>query len=148
MTDEVKTRRCIKCKQEKPIYNFQYTPSKFFPQHRSLICTPCLELMVPADSLGEVDRLCQHMDLPFDIDKWTSLYKIHGDHTLTAYFNTLLDDHYSELNWSTENKKWEIAVISDKGVLKELDSLGHPATENTLRSLESNDTFYINASIK
>ena len=113
MTDEVKTRRCIKCKQEKPIYNFQYTPSKFFPQHRSLICTSCLELMVPADSLGEVDRLCQHMDLPFDIDKWTSLYKIHGGHTLTAYFNTLLDDHYSELNWSTENKKWEIAREED-----------------------------------
>lgn len=113
MTDEVKTRRCIKCKQEKPIYNFQYTPSKFFPQHRSLICTSCLELMVPADSLGEIDRLCQHMDLPFDIDKWTSLYKIHGAHTLTAYFNTLLDDHYSELNWSTENKKWEIAREED-----------------------------------
>lgn len=113
MTDEVKTRRCIKCKQEKPIYNFQYTPSKFFPQHRSLICTPCLELMVPADSLGEVDRLCQHMDLPFDIDKWTSLYKIHGSHTLTAYFNTLLDDHYSELNWSTENEKWKIAREED-----------------------------------
>lgn len=113
MTDEVKTRRCIKCKQEKPIYNFQYTPSKFFPQHRSLICTSCLELMVPADSLGEVDRLCQHMDLPFDIDKWTSLYKIHGGHTLTAYFNTLLDDHYSELNWSTENEKWKIAREED-----------------------------------
>ena len=113
MTDEVKTRRCIKCKQEKPIYNFQYTPSKFFPQHRSLICTSCLELMVPADSLGEIDRLCQHMDLPFDIDKWTSLYKIHGDHTLTAYFNTLLDDHYSELNWSTENEKWKIAREED-----------------------------------
>ena len=47
-----------------------------------------------------------------------------------------------------ENKKWEIAVISDKGVLKDLNSLGHPANENTLRSLESNDTFYINALIK
>ena len=47
-----------------------------------------------------------------------------------------------------DNKKWEIAVISDKWVLKDLDSLGHPANENTLRSLESNDTFYINASIK
>lgn len=113
MTDEVKTRRCIKCKQEKPIHNFQYTPSKFFPQHRSLICTSCLELMVPADSLGEVDRLCQHMDLPFDLDKWTSLYKIHGNHTLSAYFNNLLDDHYSDLNWGTENEKWRIAREED-----------------------------------
>lgn len=47
-----------------------------------------------------------------------------------------------------DNKKWEIAVISDKGVLKDLNSLGYPADENTLRSLESHDTFYINALIK
>lgn len=47
-----------------------------------------------------------------------------------------------------DDKKWEIAVISDKGTLKDLNSLGYPANENTLRSLESNDTFYINATIK
>lgn len=147
MTDEVKTRRCIRCKQEKPLHNFQYTPSKFFPQHRSLICTPCLELMTPADSLGEVDRLCQHMDLPFDIDKWTSLYKIHGEHTLTAYFNTLLDDHYSELNWSVENEKWkiareedyiddEIAALSDAKVRKLKKTWGPSYDKDELMFLE------------
>ena len=47
-----------------------------------------------------------------------------------------------------DNKKWEIAIISDEGVLKDLNSLGYPANENTLHSLESNDTFYINALIK
>lgn len=109
MTDAVKTRRCLKCRQEKPEFNFQYTPSKFFPSHRSLICTSCLETMIDQSNLGEVDRLCRHLDVPFDLNKWTSLYAIHKDHTLTAYFNTLLDDHYQTLQWADENERWRLA---------------------------------------
>ena len=110
MTEEIKTRRCMKCKQEKPIHEFQYTPSRFFPGHRSFYCTTCLEHSIPPDNLGEVDRLCRFLDLPFDLNKWTSLYKIHKDHTLTAYFNTLLDDHYQALQWTDENERWHIAL--------------------------------------
>lgn len=109
MTEELKTRQCLKCRQQKPLNNFQYTPSKFFPSHRSFICTPCLEAMVPADNLGEIDRLCRYLDVPFDLDKWTQLHKIHKEHTLTAYFNTLLDDHYQALQWGEENERWRIA---------------------------------------
>ena len=109
MTDAVKTRKCMKCRQEKPEYEFQYTPSKFFPSHRSLFCTSCLETMVPQDNFGEVDRLCRYLDIPFDLDKWSQLYAIHKDHTLTAYFNTLLDDHYQSLQWADENERWRQA---------------------------------------
>ena len=65
--------------------------------------------MVPQDNLGEVDRLCRYLDIPFDINKWTQLYAIHGDHTFTAYFNTLLDDHYQSLQWADENERWHLA---------------------------------------
>ena len=137
MTNELKNRRCIRCKQDKPEYNFQYTSSAFFPGHRSLICTSCYEKMIDQSSLGEVDRLCRYLDVPFDIDKWTSLYAIHGDHTLTAYFNTLLDDHYQALQWSDENERWrlareegtiddEIAALSD-AKLRRLKKVWSPA---------------------
>ena len=106
---EVKTRRCQKCKQEKSIINFQYTPSNFFPAHYCYICTSCLETMIDQSNLGEVDRLCRWLDLPFDLNKWTQLYSVHKDHTLTAYFNTLLDDHYAALQWSDENERWRLA---------------------------------------
>lgn len=109
MNNEPKTRFCVKCRQNKPENEFQHTPCAFFPAHRSIICTPCLETMVQQDNLGEVDRLCRYLDLPFDLDKWTTLYAIHGDHTLTAYFNTLLDDHYQALQWSDENERWRLA---------------------------------------
>lgn len=65
--------------------------------------------MVHQDNLGEVDRLCRYLDVPFDINKWTSLYEIHKEHTLTAYFNTLLDDHYQALQWADENERWRQA---------------------------------------
>ena len=108
-TSERKTRRCIKCKREQPEEFFQSTPSKFFPGGKCYICTPCLETMVKQDNLGEVDRLMRWLDLPFDLNKWTQLYAQHKDHTLTAYFNLLYDDHYSALQWVDENERWHQA---------------------------------------
>ena len=104
-----KTRRCLRCKQERPPEQFQHTPSKYFPGGRCYICTPCLESITPQDNLGEVDRLLRWLDLPFDLNKWTQLYEQHKDHTLTAYFNLLYDDHYSPLQWADENERWRQA---------------------------------------
>ena len=102
-------KKCIKCKQERPIEQFQSTPSKFFPGGRSYLCTPCLETIVKQDNWGEVDRLMRWLDLPFDLNKWTQLYAQHQDHTLTAYFNLLYDDHYEPLRWQDENERWRQA---------------------------------------
>ena len=109
MTDVQKNRKCVKCKVEKPEYLFQKTPSRFIPGHRSLICTPCLETMVKQSDLDEVDALLRHLDLPFDIDKWTQLYATHKDHTLSAYFNLLADEHYKAVSWADENARWKLA---------------------------------------
>lgn len=108
-TLEKKTRRCPKCKQDRLLEQFQSTPSKYFPNGKCYICTSCLEIMTPQDNLGEVDRLMRWLDLPFDLDKWTQLYAIHKDHTLTAYFNLLYDDHYEPLRWADENERWRLA---------------------------------------
>lgn len=102
-------KKCIKCKQERPIEAFQQTSSKFFPGGRCYICTPCLEIMVKQDNLNEVDKLMQWLDLPFDLNKWTQLYEQHKDHTLTAYFNLLYDDHYSSISWAQETERWRQA---------------------------------------
>ena len=128
-TTEEKTRLCLKCRKYLPLERFQYTPSNFFPGHRSLFCTNCLETMIKQDNLGEVDRLMRWLDLPFDLNKWTQLYDQHADHTLTFYFNLLCDSHYEGLKWQDENERWkqaqaegtiddEIAAISDARLKK------------------------------
>lgn len=131
MTSEIKKRRCLKCKQEKPDYNFQQTKSPFFPGHRSLICTSCLETMIKQDNLNEVDALCRYLDLPFDMNKWTQLYDIHKEHTLSAYFNTLLDDKYAAISWADENERWRLA--REEGTIDdEIDKL----SESKMRRLK------------
>ena len=122
-TEERKTRRCLKCKQDRPLEQFQSTPSKFFPNGRCYICTPCLETMTPQDNLGEVDRLMRWLDLPFDLNKWTQLYEQHQDHTLTAYFNLLYDDHYSPLQWMDENERWRQARL-EQTIDEEIKAIG------------------------
>lgn len=122
MINEPKKRRCMKCKQDKPEFEFQHTSSIFFPGHRSLICTSCLETMIDQSNLGEVDRLCRYLDVPFDLNKWTQLYATHKDHTLTAYFNILLDDHYSSLQWADENERWRLAR-EEKTIDEEIEAL-------------------------
>ena len=122
-TSERKTRRCVKCKREQPNEFFQSTPSKFFPGGTCYICTPCLETMIKQDNLGEVDRLMRWLDLPFDLNKWTQLYEQHKDHTLTAYFNLLYDDHYSTLQWQDENERWRQARL-EHSIDDEIQALG------------------------
>jgi hypothetical protein len=65
--------------------------------------------MTPQDTLGEVDRVLRWLDLPFDMNKWTELYATHKDHTFSAYFNLLYDDHYQALQWADENERWHLA---------------------------------------
>ncbi len=120
---EPKTRRCIRCKQERPIEQFKSTPSKYFPGGRCYICTPCLEAMTPQDNLGEVDRLMRWLDLPFDLNKWTKLYEQHKDKTLTAYFNLLYDDHYEPLRWLDESERWRLAR-KENTIDEEIEALG------------------------
>lgn len=117
MTDAAKTRRCLRCKQEKPEWQFQHTPSKFFPGHRSYICTNCLEQMVAQDNLDEINALCRWLDVPFDLDKWTGLYGQYKEHTLSAYFNLLYDEHYDSIRWADENERWRLA--REEGIIDE-----------------------------
>lgn len=121
--EDKKTRTCLRCKQVKPIEQFVHTPSRFFPAHRSLICTPCYEATTPQDNLGEVDRVLRYLDLPFDLNKWTQLHEQYKDRTFTAYFNLLYDDHYSKLTWQEENARWELAR-KEGTIDDEIEALG------------------------
>lgn len=142
------TRTCMKCRQPLPLSHFKETPSCFFPAHRSLICSSCLEKMIDPQNLDKVDALMRYLDLPFDLDTWTSLYEKNGNQTLTAYFETLRDDHYASVSWSEENERWrlareeqtideDIAVLSRAKVLKLTKKWGGDYPQEDLLFLEN-----------
>ena len=91
--------------------------------------------MIKQDNLGEVDRLMRWLDLPFDLNKWTQLYEQHKDHTLTAYFNLLYDEHYEPLRWADENERWRLA--REEGTIDDEIKMLNDAKLKKLRSIWS-----------
>lgn len=89
-----------------------------------MICTSCFEKMTQPDNLDSIDSLCRYLDVPFDPNVWTCLYKTNGEHTLTAYFETLRDGHYQTANWKDENERWRIAR-EEQTIDEEIEALSH-----------------------
>lgn len=101
---------CPKCKKDKTTEEFVPTKSRFHPKNRSLICVECLERIVPADSLQEVDRLCRWLDIPFLVDQWTRIHKTAKDHTLRLYVKLISENpSYQSVDWAATNEKWRAA---------------------------------------
>lgn len=104
---------CPKCKQERAKEEFVKTSSEFHPKDRSLICIPCLERMVKADNLQQVDKLCRWLDIPFLVDQWTRIWKNAKEHTLRLYVKLIEENpSYNCVDWGEINKKWQAAEES------------------------------------
>lgn len=115
MTDAIKERTCLKCRQKKPITDFAATNSPYFPSHRCHICNTCLEGATPSQDLAAVDRLMRFLDLPFNPDLWLRLEASNHAHTLTAYLMALGDTdgpYASSPDWRAENARW--AAMRDR----------------------------------
>ena len=102
----MENRKCIKCRRELPLTDFIRTTSKYFPSHRSFICTNCLQSMIDSKNLQDVDALCRYLDIPFNPDEWLSLYDTYGPTTLRAYAQFLAAEPYSTYNWYDESTRW------------------------------------------
>jgi hypothetical protein len=113
-TEGLKKRTCLKCRQEKLREHFAATPSPFFPGHLSLICNECLCAGIDAKDWNAVDRMLRWLDLPFEIDKWTKLHKVHGKDTLIAYLNLLKDKQYETVSWKDANDRWVLALQEEE----------------------------------
>ena len=133
---KIRKRTCLKCKTEKEIHYFQKTTSPFFPGNYSMICTSCLENMTKPEEFDGIDRLCRYLDLPFNLDEWTRLYEIHGEHTLTAYFQMLADDKYETVSWQEENERWKIAK-EEKTIDEEIKTLSKAKTKELIKRWSS-----------
>jgi hypothetical protein len=121
-TEGSKKRICLKCRQEKLREHFAETPSPFFPGHLSLICNECLCAGVDAKDWNAVDRMLRWLDLPFEIDKWTKLHKVHGKDTLIAYLNLMKDKQYETISWKDANERWALA-LQEEEIDEQIDEL-------------------------
>ena len=75
------------------------------------ICLDCLINRVNFKNLDSVDRMCQFLDIPFDPDKWISIYRSKQDYReiVCEYIGAVRADEYMPDNWKEFDLLWEKA---------------------------------------
>lgn len=109
-----KHRKCPKCNRDRNANEFPDTTSPFFFDHKSYICIDCLERMMNAEDLEDVDKTLQWLNLPFFPDQWTRLYKKAKDKTLRFYLSLIgASEEYKGLDWGYTNQLWQEAMAAN-----------------------------------
>lgn len=96
-------RQCIQCGQYKSSLHFLPTKSFLFPSGYINICTECLSKRLEyEDSWDSMDKICQYLDIPFDIKRYEELKETNTPTTLLqAYVLQFNNDEYEGIDWSS-----------------------------------------------
>lgn len=96
-------RKCEQCGQYKTSLHYLPTKSFLFPSGYINICTECLAKRLEVDDSWEImDKICQYIDIPFEIEKYEELKETNSPVTLLpAYVMQYMKDEYEGIDWSS-----------------------------------------------
>lgn len=98
-------KKCECCGRTKSSLSYLPTNSFLFPSGYINICTDCLGKRLMVDESWEVmDKICQYLDIPFDLKKFEELKKTHEDapaQLLQAYVIQFGGKEYEGIDWSS-----------------------------------------------
>ena len=143
-------RKCEQCGQYKSSLHYLPTKSFLFPSGYINICTECLgKRLEVEDSWDVMDKICQYLDIPFDIKRYEELKETNTPTSLLqAYVIQFNNDEYEGIDWSSyedaykelqERKALDDVVpgLSDDARQKLLDKWGYNYDEEALNYLEN-----------
>ncbi len=106
-------RICPKCGNKYTEENFfpMSGHSKFAVNGRSPICCNCITENVNIHNLEEINKICQFLDIPLDINSWLKLAEKYNDaiKLINDYIYECSEGEYAENDWYKTNQMWEKA---------------------------------------
>ena len=143
-------RRCEQCGQYKSSLHFLPTKSFLFPSGYVNICTECLAKRLERDDSWEImDKICQYLDMPFDIKRYEELKETNTPVTLLqAYSLQFNNDEYEGIDWSSYEDAYKelrernalidvVPGLADEERRKLQDKWGYNYSEEELNYLEN-----------
>lgn len=143
-------KKCECCGRYKTSLNFLRTKSFMFPSGYSNICTECLGKRLEVDDSWEImDKICQYLDMPFDIGRYEELKKTNTPETLLqAYTMQFAADEYEGIDWGSYQQAYKelqergalvdaVPGLADEERRKLQDKWGYNYEEEALNYLEN-----------
>ena len=143
-------RKCVQCGQYKTSLHYLPTKSFLFPSGYINICTECLAKRLEyEDSWDAMDKICQYLDIPFDIKRYEELKESNTPVTLLqAYVLQFCNDEYEGIDWSSYEDAYKelkernalvdaVPGLADDERRKLQDKWGYNYEEEALNYLEN-----------
>lgn len=116
-------KNCRKC--GKYYKQDMYLPSTswFFPDGYIDICNDCLDKYLgDCMDVEKADKLCQYMDMPFDLNTWMTIVNANGYGSFKIYFTQNWGRKYDAIEWKAINNEWrEIVENNEREKIKMLN---------------------------
>ena len=98
------SKKCVCCGQMKDSFSYLRTKSFMYPTGYVDVCVDCLgdRLRDSNFDWNVMDKICQYLDIPFELDKFEELRRTHSAADLLKSYNLIyFSDDYDELDWSS-----------------------------------------------
>ena len=109
---DVREIKCECCGRYKGSMDFLPTKSFMFPDGYVHVCNECLGKRLEVDDADEswevMDKICQYVDMPFDIKRFEELKKTNtAAELLRAYSIQFMNDEYEGIDWTSYEQAYK-----------------------------------------
>lgn len=117
---DIKEIKCECCGRYRDSMDFLPTKSFMFPDGYVHVCNECLGKRLEVDESWEVmDKICQYVDMPFDIKRFEELRKTNtAASLLQAYSIQFMNDEYEGVDWTSYEEAYK--ELEERGALADV----------------------------
>jgi len=110
------SKKCVRCGQMKDSFSFLRSKSFMYPTGYVDVCVDCLGGYLEENNFNwnTMDKICQYLDIPFEINRYAELMKTNSAADLLKAYNLIyFTEEYEGIDWTSYQEAY-----------KELDAAG------------------------
>ena len=145
------SRKCVCCGRMKDSFSYLRTKSFMYPTGYVDVCVDCLGAKLEESEFdwNTMDKICQYLDIPFQMDKFEELRHTHSAADLLKSYNLLyFSEEYENIDWTSYQEAYKeldaagaldevVPGLSDEKCRKLQEKWGYNYDEEGLTYLEN-----------
>ena len=104
------SKKCVHCGQMKDSFSFLRTKSFMYPGGYVDVCVDCLgKILEEADfDWNMMDKICQYLDIPFEIERFEELRRTNNAADLLKAYNLIyFSEEYDNIDWKSYQEAYK-----------------------------------------
>ena len=104
------SKKCVHCGQMKDSFSFLRTKSFMYPNGYVDVCIDCLgKILEDSDfDWNTMDKICQYLDIPFEIDRFEELRRTNSAPDLLKAYNLIyFSEEYDNIDWKSYQEAYK-----------------------------------------